>query len=1353
MVLNWKRYCYKRGDEQSIQYKNGYVAESQSSTNNPLLQTFASVQEYKCLVLLGEPGIGKSQVMTETADLLQSQINPSDALLELDLGTYGQEGRLIEELFNNEIFRNWEGGQYNLYLFLDSLDEGMLQIHVLSNLLANRFKKIDISRLYLRIACRTGSFPKGLEETLHTLWKKEQVQFYQIAPLTESNVREAARSYGLNDDEFINTLGEHKAEAFAIRPVTLNMLLRIIKRKEKLPSSAYEIYKIGCKFLCEENNNNRRDKPGISGRLSSMRKVEIASRIAAISLLCNKRMLFTGNESWLSTDEELSVFSELDIPNNDLEETLRTGLFISNGIDRMVWAHQTYLEFLAAEFIMDHNWNTVQIMNLTLHPSDHEGRFIHQLHELVAWLASKRTDIFSEVLEREPNLLFLTDPSLFNIDQRTQALKKLLSSYSEDSHFASYIKLSYFSELNYPGIEEYLITILRSEDYSIDCRQLTVYIAVELQLTELSPELLVLAKESHGDLKRSLLKGYLKLCPKEKRKEAFEAVQITGEDPDVIGLVVTELFPEYLTINQAFSLIANARLLSENVKRFVSKHVMELDETQTLGLLIWIEKHLNEITTDTFKALYDSALAHSFTFWENDTIRKEILNLVCKNNKFYGVYYFNKQYTNDIQRGFLYYLKENTEVNLMFLDLLYQQEEVEIGPWIKRHIENNLITKEMDINLIKKYICSTKNPILWTALILMLLNPNKKEDQPFLLDNLIFNYTERFFPSIPLSEAALWKEIHNKLNPHKIEDLDRQTDVNVIENLLQQFEKGELDCWYKIAQEIRMKEDSWWFQFDDEKELTQCEGWIKLDSSTQARFIEGAKKFLLSDPRPSKDSDIGSYLYTLELIYNLAEQILIKSIIPSISDFWIEAITGLNHCSLNALNSLTALAYETNPSLTKHYVLENTKRLSRGWGVKHVVYEQIKICWDKEMYHALQQIIKSDDIRLEVKSCIIDVMLWLEWDETSKFLMDMLNNRYNSVIPRLVIIECCCTYIERLNNKTWDYMWQILKEDIQFREAVFEHFNKTFRNYSFLTDSEILTEDRLVELYIWLEQYPVYKSYILEGWQGSILRNLVDRKTIEAGQAIIQLRISIPESREVKHAWETIRRDFLTRKWNPPLPKVITGLEFNKGKMPVLNEMQLKEKVDELNNQKIKPFCSFEKLLEDIVKACLLMQGDRMYKNASENGRNTFITFLLEMAGYYAKDQTLWGESYEGKASGEIDIFIRNIDGEPFSIIEALNLNSLRKDYIDLHLNKIFSYDRNGLKHNFILIYSSAKNFLQLWDKYINYLQVVKLPYDMIEFNENQSFGYSELRVGQSAHLRHDKTIYLNHIAINLTGD
>lgn len=62
---------------------------------------------------------------------------------------------------------------------------------------------------------------------------------------------------------------------------------------------------------------------------------------------------------------------------------------------------------------------------------------------------------------------------------------------------------------------------------------------------------------------------------------------------------------------------------------------------------------------------------------------------------------------------------------------------------------------------------------------------------------------------------------------------------------------------------------------------------------------------------------------------------------------------------------------------------------------------------------------------------------------------------------------------------------------------------------------------------------------------------------------------------------------------------------------------------------------NFKRLFDTIINSCIQLQGNIMYKKATENERNTFISSLLEMAGYYTKDQTLWGESYHGKTSGE----------------------------------------------------------------------------------------------------------------------
>lgn len=210
------------------------------------------------------------------------------------------------------------------------------------------------------------------------------------------------------------------------------------------------------------------------------------------------------------------------------------------------------------------------------------------------------------------------------------------------------------------------------------------------------------------------------------------------------------------------------------------------------------------------------------------------------------------------------------------------------------------------------------------------------------------------------------------------------------------------------------------------------------------------------------------------------------------------------------------------------------------------------------------------------------------------------------------------------------------------------------------------------------------------------------------------------------------------------MPADLRELYFDKKKE--LEKIMLK---NTLQNEKVD--YSDKNLLNDIIKACAYLQGIYIYKTASENARNSQVAATLELSGYTVKDQTLWGESNGGKAPGEIDIFVRHTSGKPLSIIEAFNLKSFNKSYIDTHLKKVFKYDTNGLKDNFILVYSSDKSFYRLWNKYIKYIPTIQYPNDFVEFvEESEIIGLAEIKVGKSTHLRNNKEVYLHHIFVNL---
>ncbi len=187
---------------------------------------------------------------------------------------------------------------------------------------------------------------------------------------------------------------------------------------------------------------------------------------------------------------------------------------------------------------------------------------------------------------------------------------------------------------------------------------------------------------------------------------------------------------------------------------------------------------------------------------------------------------------------------------------------------------------------------------------------------------------------------------------------------------------------------------------------------------------------------------------------------------------------------------------------------------------------------------------------------------------------------------------------------------------------------------------------------------------------------------------------------------------------------------------------------------------SLEKFIDALVSSCIELQGNQLYRSSKlkeisddevENLRNDYINSLLDAKGYITRDQTRWSSSYEGKRAGEIDIFVRESDKTLFAIIEALNLDSLKKDYLNLHLDKIFKYDTSGLKQNFILVYSTAKSFSELWKKYVEHIRAHTYEYEFKDFEEITSYQFADLKIGKAKHIRNGSEIFLYHILLNLS--
>lgn len=175
-------------------------------------------------------------------------------------------------------------------------------------------------------------------------------------------------------------------------------------------------------------------------------------------------------------------------------------------------------------------------------------------------------------------------------------------------------------------------------------------------------------------------------------------------------------------------------------------------------------------------------------------------------------------------------------------------------------------------------------------------------------------------------------------------------------------------------------------------------------------------------------------------------------------------------------------------------------------------------------------------------------------------------------------------------------------------------------------------------------------------------------------------------------------------------------------------------------------------LLKTLIATASQLQGIAKSLKPEEDSRNDFIARILDIKGFIVKDHSRWGRSASGKSIGRPDFKIENPEGEAVAMMEAFNLRTIDRTVIDKHLKKIFGYDPSGLEQNFILVYSVASDFSELWKKYLNYIPKIDFEYPLIGSIKGKKTQFTDIKLACATHEREGKTTEVYHMFINLKG-
>ena len=525
----------------------------------------AALQNWRALVLLGEPGIGKSTTLIEEADRIA--LLPADGnlvSLYVDLRAFSSDLLLYQRILESEKFVAWKNGNSHLFLHFDSLDEALLRIDSIANLLAAELPGTPTERMSLRIACRTAVWPADtLGATLTSIWG-EASRAFELAPLRRRDLFTALEAHGIAIEGFMRALLAAQAVPFAIKPLTLKMLLTIYQQRGDLPNSSIELYKQGCLALSEEQNKSRRNS-GRRGQLNASQRMRLAGRIAAATILGNRFAVWTGPEvdcpredvpiSALAGHREEGGFAAFAATDDDVREVLDTGLFSSRGEGRMGGAHQGYGEFLAALYLFERGVPAETMLKTLLHPA---GGLIPQLSGVAAWAASLSGALRTTLIADEPLALLKGDLSGWSDGDRTSLVKSLLEAVENKKVTNSpYSNAEAYAKLNYPGLAAELRPFITDSHLSLPTRRLALVITEKCGLTELQQELLRVALDE-GDTPqvRAGAVSALKHCGDASVPALIRPLASGqgGPDPndDIKGNALDLLWPDHITAAELF---------------------------------------------------------------------------------------------------------------------------------------------------------------------------------------------------------------------------------------------------------------------------------------------------------------------------------------------------------------------------------------------------------------------------------------------------------------------------------------------------------------------------------------------------------------------------------------------------------------------------------------------------------------------------------------------------------------------------------------------------------------------------------------------------------------------------------
>lgn len=1186
----WTRFWCPREGSYRLS-SDGFLAVSEPYRAYSQVKEFAEIADTPVLILLGEPGIGKTFTIAQERNRIeQDTFSRGERILWPDLRAVDSADAFDRVVTDTPEFTAWLCSETSLQLYLDGLDECMLRVQTLGVHLMNALRNGPSDRVSVRLTCRTAEWKNELEKELRSHFGAERVKVYELLPLTRRDVATAVAAHGIVEKEFFDYVERTNAAALANRPVPLDFMIRCFLRSE-LPASQVELYEAGCLRLCEESEH--RTETGLRPAFSSSERLAVAKRLAAAMTFSARSTVVLGRDDGDIPAEAVrlrEVVGGADHTDGVTEaavlDALQTGLFTARAAKLLGWAHKTYAEYLAARYVSESTLSAAQILPLIVHPDDPDRMLTPQLHGVAAWLTSLHPEIFDYVVTHEPELLVLSDVVIEKPADRARVVAALLN--RKRAHHLARIDvpaLSKLRKLAHDDLAAQLEPLLTDRELADDLRRFAADVAEYSGCTAVVSRLTAIALDAdeNEDLRAAASSAVVRIGNEHERaalKPLLDIPANTRTEKWLVRLAVKATWPHAMAPEELFqTLDGTRRHLGFVADDFMlTQHVLETLRPEHLPAAVaWVLSRVKSSpegrsmwSGDALNRLEDAIVVAA---WESndDTLYEQLAAIAVEKVRRHESFVTHDEGQRNFQQQLATDAPRRRHLARFALELAAAGSDKPVRAWALA--ETKYVTPDDFEWLLERQNVADRPEgaaQLDAALILHFAD---------LTDAAVFERVcaaatkntslnaciKRICRAIPLDseEARTAREWHADADAHAARReqqraaRERAKRPRQIAKWLEESEKEPYAFW-RLVQELSKSEG------DSHGDLMALDvqtfpGWIAADASVKRRLIDVAERFV-RECDSNADSWFGTSQVAYAAIGGVRALMLLRdaafdrfqNLEASVWQTWTPALLGAPNN--DATVPLLDVAYAKAPD----EVIRRVRQLVRA--KEAYVVRKLANILDERLTRGIVEELDTEDVPSEMLARALEPLLHISAARAYAERL-LVGSGERSIIA-------AASLLLHVANESWGPLWAAITADPTFGRAVIARVVDSDRMDA--TPVYTLTEPRVAELYLWLcREYPPSDDVIHEGvyspdtrdnissWRSRCLDSLKNRGTRAACDALRHIAQQCPEQKYLAPLIieaEAVRR---AKSWQPTRIEVLRQLVSDVRRRQVRSETEL----------------------------------------------------------------------------------------------------------------------------------------------------------------------------------------------------